>query len=348
MLYGTLKLIFMEITRIELSLNDRVDEVLTAIRDASRRPAAAGGGGGISRSELRTTLDAVLSRQLGPLRADIEEIRNAVLHGDTSAASADDRDYAPAAVHQPATVAAPVPKPAAAAVPKYGDGGGGSCGQDLTGMMAARLPATVAQRRAIAVKLAKALGAQSSDSDDADDPIAAAQLPASERGSIRSPEAPCRTISTELPLLDEAPMPGEPAKSNAAAGTARPNFFEAVARSADSTPPRGASAGSLISAAAAKILFLTAPPEDTGATDHSDAAASSDAAGKAAGRSSKAEKSNGQEKFNRGGREGTGAVLQATLVFSPNPSPPRAQTFELLDGQVAADKAGPAVSQLLH
>ena len=121
-----------------------------------------------------------------------------------------------------------------------------------------------------------------------------------------------------------------------------------MARSADSTPPRGASAGSLISAAAAKILFLTAPPEDTGATDHSDAAASSDATGKAAGRSSKAEKSNGQEKFNRGGREGTGAVLQATLVFSPNPSPPRAQTFELLDGQVAADKAGPAVSQLLH
>ena len=84
MLYGTLKLIFMEITRIELNLNDRVDEVLTAIHDASRRPAAAGGGGGISRSELRTTLDAVLSRQLVPLRAGIEEVCRAVLGSDAS------------------------------------------------------------------------------------------------------------------------------------------------------------------------------------------------------------------------------------------------------------------------
>ena len=84
MLYGTLKLIFMEITRIELSLNDRVDEILTAIRDAAHRPAAGGGGGGISRSELRTTLDAVLSRQLVPLRAGIEEVCRAVLGSDAS------------------------------------------------------------------------------------------------------------------------------------------------------------------------------------------------------------------------------------------------------------------------
>ena len=344
MLYGTLKLIFMEITRIELSLNDRVDEVLTAIRDAARRPAAAGGGGGISRSELRTTLDAVLSRQLVPLRAGIEEVCRAVLGSDAS----------PISYPTPASFSAL----ASTLIP--GNEGEGVTNSQLEHETKAHqslgaLASNRGKRKTIAAQVAKAILGLSDSSDSDFDK--AAVPPTTNLPGANGTNGPVfcavqsratTSLNVDLPSIAESQLgraadldnlkdelnpeqtglPSQPAKPNASEDTQQQNKnkIEATARS-PAAPTRNLDPSATVAAAVAAAIrtkFLNRSSSVSSAENASALRSNKTnvaMSGEAWDRVSKVSPLGMQKNFSFVSVPGgTGALLQATVVLSePEP-----------------------------